>query len=103
VSDLPPFVRAAPPVFYAVGVLDFAKNLLPLFNYLTSGTYRSIDYSTEVRPQLFAVFLSAVIYASGWVAYGVFAKILLSIHDHIQGLRRAAEAAAMGRQGGQDA
>ncbi|MDB5711325.1 MAG: hypothetical protein JWL96_3395 [Sphingomonas bacterium] len=90
-------------VFYAIGVLDFAKNIMPLFTYLSSGTYRSIDYSSDLRPQLFAVFLSAVIYASGWVAYGVITTILLSIHDHIQGLRLSADAAAMGRQGGQDA
>ena len=102
-TALPPFVRAAPPIFYAIGVLDFAKNIVPLFNYFASGTFRPLDYSTDVHPQLFALFLSAVIYASGWVAYGVFAKILLSIHDHLQGLRMAAEAAALGRQGGQDA
>jgi hypothetical protein len=102
-TTLPPFVRMAPPVFYAVGVLDFAKNIVPLLTYLTSGRYRSIDYTSDLRPQLFAIFLSAVIYASGWVAYGVFATILLSIHDHVQGLRQSADAAATGQQGGTDA
>jgi hypothetical protein len=101
--SFPPFVRAAPTIFYAIGVLDFAKNIMPLFTYFNSGTYHSIDYSVDLRPQLFAIFLSAVIYASGWVAYGVITTILLSIHDQIQGLRQPADAGAMGRQGGQDA
>jgi hypothetical protein len=102
-SPLPPFVRAAPTIFYAIGVIDFAKNLMPLLTYYNSGTYHSIDYSVDLRPQLFALFLTAVIYASGWVAYGVITTILLSIHDHIQGLRLSVDAGAMGRQGGQDA
>jgi hypothetical protein len=100
---LHPFVRATPRIFYAVAVLDFAKNILPLYTYLVSGRYQAFNYGADVGPQLFGVFLSAFVYAAGWVAYGVFATIALSIHDQIQGLRLSADAGAMGRQGGQDA
>ncbi len=102
-TALPPFMRVAPLICYAIGVLDFAKNIMPLYTYLISGTYRSIDYTADIHPQLFAIFLSAVIYASGWVAYGVVVTILLSIHDQIQGLRAPADAGAMRLQGDQDA
>ena len=98
-----PFVRATPRIFYAIAVLDFAKNILPLYTYFLTGHYRTFDYGADMGPQLFGVFLSAFIYAAGWVASGVFATIALSIHDQIQGLRLSADAGVTGRQGGQDA
>lgn len=103
IPAISPFVRATPRIFYAIAVLDFAKNILPLYTYLVSGRLHTFEYGSDVSPPLFGVFLSAIIYAAGWVAYGVFATIALSIHDQIQGLRLPADAGAMGRQGGQDA
>jgi hypothetical protein len=83
VVPLPDWVRKTPRIFYAVGVADFCKNMLPLYVYFTSGRFSSMDYSIDMRPQLAGIVLSAFIYAMNWVAYGVVATILLSIHDRL--------------------
>jgi hypothetical protein len=81
------FVRAAPRIFYAFGILDFFKNMVPLYTYLTTGAFRSIDYNTDLRPQIAVLILSAAIYAMQWIAYGVFAALLLAVLDEVRALR----------------
>ena len=80
-AELPRFVRAAPRIFYGIGVLDFVKNLMPLYLFFTQDYFAGIDRTSDLRPQLAMIVLSAVIYAVSWAAYGIFATILLSIHD----------------------
>jgi len=80
-TELPRFVRAAPRIFYGIGVLDFFKNLMPLYMYFTQDFFTGIDRSSDLRPQLALIVLNAIIYAVSWAAYGIFATILLSIHD----------------------
>jgi hypothetical protein len=81
IAELPRFVRAAPRIFYGIGVLDFFKNLMPLYMLYTQDYFTGIDRSIDMRPQLLSIALSAVIYAASWAAYGILATILLSIHD----------------------
>ncbi len=84
--ELPRYVRAAPRIFYGIGVLDFVKNLVPMYilyeRQLTDGIYTSLV--PNAGPELFQQFLAAVVYAAGWFVSGVFALILLSIHDHVR-------------------
>lgn len=80
-AELPRLVRAAPRIFYGLGVLDLCKNLMPLYMLFTQEYFTGIDRSIDLRPQLLTIVLSAVVYAAGWAAYGIFATILLSIHD----------------------
>ena len=94
---LPAFVRGAPRIFYALGVLDFVKNLIPVYvtyeQSLTGNAYPSLVVM-DSSPLLLQQVLAAVVYAAGWFAYGIFAIILLSIHDRIR---------ATGGPGGGDA
>jgi hypothetical protein len=82
-TRLSSFVRNAPKLFYVVAALDLLGNLLPLEQYFVHGTFQNIDYDTSIRLQLFAGLLKACIYAVQWVAYGVFATILIRIHDRL--------------------
>ena len=80
---LPTWIRATPKIFYALAVLDFVKNLAPLYAYLVTGRFSSVDFTYDMRPQLVGVVLSALIYASGWFAYGFFVSISLAIYDRL--------------------
>jgi|APCry1669188879_1035177.scaffolds.fasta_scaffold392104_2 hypothetical protein len=75
ITSLPTWIKFMPSVFYGVAILDLAKNLVPLFVNVAVGRLQSLD--------TFSIVLSAVIYASGWLAYGVLVKIALSIHDRL--------------------
>jgi len=79
--ELPRFVRAAPRIFYGLGVLDLCKNLMPIYMLFTSDYFPGIDRTSDLRPQLLSIVLSAIVYAAGWAAYGIFTTLLLSIHD----------------------
>ena len=74
-APVPTWIRFMPSVFYGVAILDLAKNLMPLFANVALGKVQSFDS--------FNIVVAAVIYASGWVAYGVLVRIALSIHDRL--------------------
>jgi hypothetical protein len=80
---LSPFIRRAPKLFYVVAVVDLLKNLLPFEQYFVHGRFAGIDYDLDLRLQLFSGLLGAVVYAASWVAYGIFASLLIAIHDRV--------------------
>jgi len=88
------FIRGAPKMFYVVAVLDLLKNLMPMVHYVTSGTMLHADYETPMKLQMFAVLLSAIVYAAGWVAYGVVSTILIALYDEVVALRANTEDAS---------
>jgi hypothetical protein len=85
---LPRFVRAAPRIFFALGVVDFIKNMIPVYvtyeQSLTGNAYPSLVVA-DTTPLLVQPVMAAIVYAAGWFAYGIFAIILLSIHGHLRG------------------
>jgi hypothetical protein len=73
-------------MFYFVAGLDLIKNiLLPLISYNQSGVFEHVVVTSDMRAEIFGKFISAVIYAFQWVAYGVFAEILIAIFDKGRG------------------
>jgi len=84
-------VRAAPKLFYVIAVIDLLGNLIPLEQYFARGTFGGINSEPEMRLSLFAGLLKAFVYAAQWVAYGVFAALLIGIHDRVA-LRQRDEA-----------
>jgi hypothetical protein len=81
------FVQTAPSFFYMVAGLDFAKNLMPLLQFAVSGESRTIDMGSGLTLQFVMILLSALVYAANWIAYGVFAAILLAIHQEVRAKR----------------
>ncbi|HEX4736739.1 MAG TPA: hypothetical protein VH331_04170 [Allosphingosinicella sp.] len=77
------FVRTAPKLFYVIAVVDLLGNLLPLEQYFARGTFGAINSEPEMRLTLFAGLLKAFVYAAQWVAYGIFAALLIGIHDRV--------------------
>ena len=82
-TRLSSFARNAPKLFYVIAGLDLLGNLLPLEQYFVHGSFQNMDYETGIRLQLFAGLLKAVVFAAQWVAYGVFATLLIAIHDRL--------------------
>jgi hypothetical protein len=82
VTGLSSFIRTAPKLFYVLAVVDLLKNLLGLAQVFIDGTFQHMDYGAP-RLQLFASLLAAIVYAAQWVAYGIFATLLIAIHDAV--------------------
>ena len=83
------FVQTAPSFFYMVAGLDFAKNLLPLLQFVVSGDSANmdVDMGRSLTLRYVIIVLSALVYAATWIAYGVFAAILLAIHQEVRAKR----------------
>lgn len=81
------FVQTAPSFFYMVAGLDFAKNLMPLLQFMVSGESANIDMGSSMTLRFVIIVLSALVYAATWIAYGVFAAILLAIHQEVRAKR----------------
>jgi len=81
------FVQTAPSFFYMVAGLDFAKNLLPLLQLVVSGESANIEMGSGMTLRYAIIVLSALVYAATWIAYGVFAAILLAIHQEVRAKR----------------
>ncbi|HEY1604429.1 MAG TPA: hypothetical protein VGF77_02405 [Allosphingosinicella sp.] len=82
-TRLSAFIRSAPKLFYVIAAIDLLGNLIPLEQYFARGTFGGIDYDINIRLQLFAGLLKALVYAVQWVAYGIFANLLIAIHDRV--------------------
>ena len=90
-TRISPFMRNAPKLFYVFAVLHFLKYALPLTEYYFDGRFNGIDYDAGLRLSLFTTLLTAIIYAAGWIAYGIFATVLIALYDEVVALRAAAE------------
>ena len=87
---LTPFIRLAPKLFYVIAAVDVLKNCMSFGEFFVGGTFRGINYDGNVKLQLFAALLSAIVYAATWIAYGVFATLLIAIYDEVARLRSQA-------------
>ena len=81
------FIRNAPKLFYVVAVLDFLKYVLPLAQLYFDGRFAGMDYEMGIKLQLFTTILTGIIFAIGWVAYGVITTLLVAIYDEVVALR----------------
>jgi hypothetical protein len=90
-TRLSSFIRSTPKLFYFVAVLDFLKYTLPLTELYFDGRFNGVDYEVGLRLSIITMVLSAIIYAAGWVAYGVVATLLIALYDEVVALRAAAE------------
>jgi|GEM_PF-6327266 len=84
VKRLPEFVRNAPILLYLVGFADFAKNILPLIQYEMVGFADGVPIGGASRFLVLKLLLSALIYAANYIAWGVFAYLLIAIHDGLR-------------------
>ena len=89
-TQLSGFIRSTPKLFYVVAVLDFLKYALPLTELYFDGRFNGVDYEIGLRLSLINMVLSAIIYAAGWVAYGVVATLLIALYDEVVALRAGA-------------
>ena len=85
------FVRTAPKLFYVIAVIDLLGNLLPLARLFGHENNVAIDYDFGMRLTLFMGLLKACVFAAQWIAYGVFATLLIALYDEVVALRAAAE------------
>ena len=92
-AGLSSFIRSTPKLFYLIAGLDFLKYALPLTELYFDGRFNGVDYEIGIRLSLINMVLSAIIYALGWVAYDIFATLLIALYDEVVALRAAAEEA----------
>ena len=91
---LSPFIRITPKLFYVLAAVDFLKNLLPFAQLYADGRFRGMEYESSIGLQLFGIVLAAIVYAAGWIAYGVVSTLLIGLYDEVSAMRAAAEDAS---------
>jgi hypothetical protein len=71
------FYRLFPKLCYIAAILSVIADLRVLFDYAVHGTAMGIDLTADMRFQVMAIFLKAILASLQWVAYGVIAALLL--------------------------
>jgi uncharacterized membrane protein YGL010W len=86
-TRLSPFIRSAPKLFYIIAAVDFLRNCLNLSNFFVDGSFLGMGYGVDLKLQLVAGVLAAIVYIALWVACGVIATLLIAIFDEVARLR----------------